>query len=283
MAPVGLPSSPHTRAWLCGPREDTEEEEEDEDGDSGAAEEEGGAEASSSIPSTSAFLRGWVYEPGEDTEEEEEEDSGAANSGPGSSLQARSTLLRGWVYPPGEETEGGQAAELGEAQPCPFHVAIYLPGEKPPPPWAPPWLPLQLQRRLKSEETSTQNPGPETPLRARKVHFSEKVSIHFLAVWAGPAWEARQGPGEQLTRDCSCFTHRIAQAEKQLGPCLTPTARARAWACLTSPPPSLAAILVPPQALWVSSSHAMALSNTVASPSPCVSLSPCLDLIERLD
>lgn len=147
--------------------EDWEEEEEDSDaGDSEVA-------SSPSVPlntHVACLRKDWGEEDDEEVEFEKDNSDLAVAEGHAS---LPSGFIRNWMYQPGEEEEEEEefleAADSRPEEPCNFQVAFYLPGETPPPPWAPPQPPLRLWLRLQFKPPAPPPPEPAIPQKDRKV------------------------------------------------------------------------------------------------------------------
>lgn len=281
LVPATHPSASHNVCtFFRGEDTDSEEEDwEEEEEDSDVGDSEGPSSPSVPLNTRVACLRkDWGEEDEEDVEFEKDSSDLAVAEGHAS---LPSGFVRNWMYQPGEEEEEEEefleAADSRPEEPCNFQVAFYLPGETPPPPWAPPQPPLRLWLRLQFKPPAPPPPEPAIPQKDRKVRFSEKVTVHLLAVWAGPARAARRGPWEQMARDRSRFARRIAQAQKDLGPYLTAVARARARARLRKLAAAAAVTQSSPLGTTTSCSfQAMPLSPAAASPCPLPAGPPSL-------
>ncbi|XP_066484481.1 uncharacterized protein [Tiliqua scincoides] len=88
-----------------------------------------------------------------------------------------------------------------------------------------------LSSRKKCDPITTETPSvsqEQSPV-IKKVRFSPVVTIHNLIVWDYASRAARRGPWEEMARDRSRFSRRIAEVGAVLEPCLEKDHRAKAW------------------------------------------------------
>ncbi|MCJ8731617.1 hypothetical protein PDJAM_G00201630 [Pangasius djambal] len=79
-----------------------------------------------------------------------------------------------------------------------------------------------------ANETEAHNPEQSTKKRAKKVCFSEKVTIHNLEAWGFASQAARDGScWMELARDRERFKRRVEKTGEIISPCLTAQHRAR--------------------------------------------------------
>ncbi|XP_060730370.1 protein phosphatase 1 regulatory subunit 15B-like isoform X2 [Tachysurus vachellii] len=79
-----------------------------------------------------------------------------------------------------------------------------------------------------AREVEEHNPDQNTKKRAKKVRFSEEVTIHTLEAWGFASQEARDGScWMEMARDRERFKRRVEKAGELISPCLTAQHRAR--------------------------------------------------------
>lgn len=99
------------------------------------------------------------------------------------------SLLRTWTDPSREGTRKRKLTKDWEGAERPLlYGGHQWPWRDVPAVWATPKQSLQQQSRLRLSETPYQVLNTESPLKARQVCTSKKVTTHFLAVWTGSVW-----------------------------------------------------------------------------------------------
>ncbi|XP_030635966.1 protein phosphatase 1 regulatory subunit 15A [Chanos chanos] len=96
--------------------------------------------------------------------------------------------------------------------------------------------PTVSQTGEKSKKTSTEEEDkkdyshPNSKKGAKKVRFSDSVTVHPLESWSGASREARDGScWLEMARDRDRFRRRVKHTEEVISPYLSPEHRARVW------------------------------------------------------